>query len=346
MNKILKTIFINSLVFFFIIFLVFGVAEIYLKFFGKNIQINSAGPFFIHSSLRQKDIFIDNQGYLDRDGFRTIEKTKTGSLIIDAYQWFKINRDQCSIIIIGDSSPFGDGRLPQDTWPSKFDEKNNCKVFTFAQNGWSSLQMFEFHETFLKQLDYDYLIISVVHNDAHLIGKYKEFNYEKDVLKYRYFMDAFHWRIQKNWQKLKNRSEVIYIIERFINQIFNKKKKKGSLANPPIETWGYSNYVKRMWEPDIQEIWRKSLITFYKDNSEKNILYFFAINLLSEDKDYLSLRNHFESNGIEYLYCRDERIKMGIRTRKDWANLADGHPGTRQIKIFSDCLANYFNNKF
>ena len=206
MNKSLKIIFVNSIVFFLILFFVLVAVEIYLKFFWRNIHISSDGPFFIHSSLRKKDDFIDRDGYRDKDGFRTIKKTKTWSLIIDAYQWFNKNenKDQCSIIIIGDSSPFGDGRLSENTWPSKFDEKIDCKVFTFAQNGWSSLQMFAFYETFLKHLDYDYLIVSIVYNDAHLIGQYKEFNYEKNGLRQRYYSDVFPWTVQKKWTKIEN----------------------------------------------------------------------------------------------------------------------------------------------
>ena len=107
-----------------------------------------------------------------------------------------------------------------------------------------------------------------------------------------------------------------YILDNTLNKFLTQIDNRGSLENPPIVTWGYSNWVERMWENDIQEIWRKALKRFYEDNRDKNIIYFFAINLLSEDKDYLSISKYLKSQNINYLYCREERIKMGQRKEK------------------------------
>ena len=346
MKMKIRTIFINIVVFLSLLIGLTICLEVYLKFFGKNIQITSGSPFFIHSSHRNNDRYIDSTGFRDIHGFRTISKTNTNSLIIDTYQWFLQNDDKCSILIIGDSSPYGDGMLPENTWPSKFSSKTKCKVFTFAQNGWSSLQMFEFYDKYLKHLNFSYIVVSIVHNDAELIGSYKEFEYKDSVIVQKYFTNFFPWTVQKIWWKIKNKSEVAYIFDNTLNKFFTQIDNRGSLENPPIITWGYSNWVERMWENDIQEIWRKALKRFYEDNRDKNIIYFFAINLLSEDKDYLSISKYLKSQNINYLYCREERIKMGQRKREDWANLADAHPGKRQVKLFSECLTKYFDTKF
>ncbi len=81
---------------------------------------------------------------------------------------------------------------------------------------------------------------------------------------------------------------------------------------------------------------------FYVNNSNKKILYFFAINTLSEEKNYSDLAKFFDKENINYLYCIDERIKFGKKKRKNWANLADSHPGTEQIELFVNCLSPYF----
>jgi len=68
-------------IFFLIILLV--IIEIFLTFFGRNIQINSNSPFFISKHLRSIDAAIDNTGYIDIQGFRSHEKTISGSLFVD-----------------------------------------------------------------------------------------------------------------------------------------------------------------------------------------------------------------------------------------------------------------------
>ena len=343
MKKIIKLFLINSIVFAGIAFILFFSAEVFLKFFGKNFQIESDNPSYIHRYHRHNDRIIDADGYLDINGFRTVEKTKTGSLIIDTYQWHLNKGERCSIIIIGDSSPFGDGRLANETWPHELQKRVDCKIFTFAQNGWTTLEMFEFHEMYLKDLNYDYLIKAIVHNDPHLRGSYKKYVYDKNFHTQKYFVDLIpSWDLKRIYWKIKDRLETVYIVDTVINNFLSKRPNKGSVKNPPIVSWGYSNYAERLWEDDIQDIWRSSLKDFYVNNFNKKILYFFAINLLSEEKNYSDLAKFFDKENINYLYCIDERIKFGQKKRKNWANLADAHPGTEQIELFVNCLSPYF----
>ena len=48
----------------------------------------------------------------------------------------------------------------------------------------------------------------------------------------------------------------------------------------------------------------------------KKYYIFFSINLLLEDKYYSDLAKLFDKENINYLYCRDERIKFGQKREK------------------------------
>ena len=343
MKKIIKLVLINSIVFVGIVFILFFLVEVYLKFFGKNFQIESVKPGYIHGIHRHKDRIIDADGYLDINGFRTVEKTKTDSLIIDAYQWHLNKNERCSVIIIGDSFAYGDGRLANETWPHELQKKVDCKIFTFAKNGWTTLEMFEFHEKYLKDLNYDYLIKPIVHNDPHLRGSYKKYVYDKNFHKQKNFIDLIPSELLKHcYWRIISMFESAYLLDAILNNLLRKIPNKGSIKNPPMVSWGYANFVNRLWKDDIQNIWRNSLKDFYLNNYNKKIIYFFAINILNEDKDYSDLAKFFDKENINYLYCRDERIKFGQRKREDWANLADGHPGSKQIELYVNCLSPYF----
>ena len=275
MKKIIKLFLINSIVFVGIVFILFFLVEVYLKFFGKNFQIESVKPGYIHGIHRHKDRIIDADGYLDINGFRTVEKTKTDSLIIDAYQWHFNKDKKCSLVIMGDSYAYGDGRLANETWPHELQKKVDCKIFTFAKNGWTSLEMFEFHEMYLKDLNYDYLIINIANNDPHLRGSYKKYVYDKNFHK-KNFIDLipsaslkyYYWRITRKF-------ESAHLLDSILNNLLRKLPNKGSVKNPPIVSWGHFNFVNRIWEDDIQDIWRSSLKDFYENNFNKKILYFF-----------------------------------------------------------------------
>ncbi len=37
-----------------------------------------------------------------------------------------------------------------------------------------------------------------------------------------------------------------------------------------------------------------------------------------------------------------KELNLEKKKRKNWANLADSHPGTEQIELFVNCLSPYF----
>lgn len=344
--KKVKLFIINFFVFFILLFISLIFLEIYLKIFGKNFQISSNTPFYISSYYRLQDSKIDRDGFFDKDGFRTQKKTETGSLILDFYTFhFKKNRT-CSIVIISDSSGFGDGRLVNQSWPSLFQEKTKCRVFNFSRNGWSSIEMFSFHDKFLKMVNYDHLIVSLVSNDPHLRGSYDKYSYDKNFHQQKYFIDFLTFKkfpfsmVDDFYNKLIKYSDSIYLIDKTINHFLQKKESKGSLENPPIIDWGYANWASRFNNTNYQKKWREVILAFNKNNKDKNISYFAAIHLNNkEDYFYSSLIDFFNKNEVKYIYCRTEALElMKTMTRKDWANPADGHPGDRNVDYFVDCL--------
>jgi hypothetical protein len=334
-----KIIFYN--IFFLILLLI--ITEILLSLFGRNIHTNSDSPIFISKHLRSMDRKIDNKGYMDMQGFRTYEKTISGSLFVDLVLFNQNKKNkECSIVIIGDSSARGDGTLPGKTWPDIFQKKVGCKIFTFAKNGWTSLQMFQYHDTYLKNINYDYLIVSIVNNDPDLNGQYGDYNFD-NATQQLYFMNLFPQWYQRIHAYIINKSDIYYFLDRYINLIIEKNvESKGDINHLPIKSWGYGNWLERLYHDDVLNIWYKTFETFNNSNQNKKILYFFTINELYETEHYDKLKQNFDKKKYNYLYCKQERINLGSRKRNDWANLADAHPGTKQIDYFANCLENYY----
>jgi len=328
-------------IFFLIILLV--IIEIILTFFGRNIQINSNSPIFISKHLRSIDTAIDNTGYIDIQGFRSHEKTISGSLFLDL-ALFNQNKknNECSIVVMGDSFVWGDGILAGKTWPDIFQKKTKCKIFAFGKNGWSSLQIFQYHDTYLKNTNYDYLIVSIVDNDPDLNERYSNFNFD-NATQQLYFTNLFPRWYQRIHAYIIIRSDVYYFLNQIINQIIQKNvKSKGDINNLPIKSWGYGNWIERLHQDDVINTWYETFEAFNNNNIRKNILYFFTINEMSEIEHFDKLKKNFDKKKYNYLYCRQERINLGNRNRNEWANLADAHPGAKQIDYFANCLENYF----
>lgn len=244
---------------------------------------------------------------------------------------------------MGDSFVWGDGILPGKTWPDIFSTRTKCKVFSFGKNGWSSLDIFNYHDKYLKDINYDFLIISIVHNDMDLNERYENFNFN-NATQQIYFINLFPKWYQRIHSYIIKKSDVYYFLNQGINQIIQKNvKSQGDINNLPIQSWGYFNWINRLHQDDVIDTWYKIIEKFNNNNKDyKNILYFFTVNAISEIEDYDKFKNYFDQKKFNYLYCRQERINIGNIKRNDWANLANGHPGTKQINDFADCLENYF----
>ena len=81
--------------------------------------------------------------------------------------------------------------------------------------------MFEFYDKYLKHLNFSYIVVSIVHNDAELIGSYKEFEYKDSVIVQKYFK-IFSLGLFKNLVENKNKSEVAYIFDNTLNKFLLK----------------------------------------------------------------------------------------------------------------------------
>jgi|LakMenEpi03Aug12_release.lakeMendotaPanAssembly.Ray.scaffolds.fasta_scaffold375950_2 hypothetical protein len=328
LKKKLIIFLINVLIFFILIFFL----EIYLKIFGKKYQINKYYPVYISSYYRKLDVKIDQTGFFDIRNFRTAKKTISGDLVEDLY-----NYKGCKVVIIGDSVVYGDGVYAEDTYHHKLQEKIKCKIFAFSQNGWTSLEYFDFHDKFLKNSNYDYLIVNLNSNDLHLRGKYYSYNYDHDPIKH-YYLDNifdFYYPARVFYQRVKSNSEVVYIIDGIINKILERLNKK---------IFGYDNWLERLYEKENYLEWLNLVRSFNLKNKNKNIIYFFSYIGSSDIKRYDKIADSFRNSNVNFLYCRDQFLKLEPLTRADWANLADPHPGQRHRSVYTKCLYKFVKN--
>ena len=331
----IKLIYKNIL--FFLIFLIFFLilSEIFLKLFAKNYQLNSNSPFFISSYYRDLDKKINKTGFIDKLGFRIKENNR--DLLSDLYN--HVNNDLgCSIVVLGDSFVWGDGIKSGERWVDKLDGRNNCKIFPFGKNGWSSLDMFNFHEKYLKKINYSILVIGIVSNDLHLNNSYDIFKYDEKSHQQIYFGSYLPYFIRPIYQKIYDYSDILYIIDKSINKILQNKKSQGVVKNKNIKSWGYNNWLKYMYKDDIFLEWEKIVSKFYKNNNKKNKIFFLQLSNKREIKYFDKIHRFLSEKNFKNIYCRKKLINNSMISRKDWANPANGHPGNKTIEAYVNCL--------
>jgi hypothetical protein len=283
---------------------------------------------YIHSDYRKASIQIDKSGFFDINNFRTKEPTLTGDLVADLY-----NYKQCKIVIIGDSFVNGDGLYATETYPSKLQNKIKCKIFNFGIGGWTSLNYFEFHDKFIKNSNYNLLIVNLTSNDLHLKGKYDKYEYsgENQTIKVFNNILKFSSRAQRLYEKIKLNSELVYIFDRVINILLSKLNKD----------FGVDNFFKKIYDENNYLLWLNIVETFNLNNKDKKIIYFFSFLDQDDFKRFDQISEDFKNNEINFLYCRKQFLELLPLTRLDWANFADRHPGKRHTEAYAKCLSDF-----
>jgi hypothetical protein len=324
--KIFKIISINAL----IIILILLFFELNLKIFGKNLQISKYSPLYIHSYYRKQSLEIDKSGFFDVRNFRTAEQTITGDLVVDLY-----NYKGCKIVIIGDSFVNGDGLYATDTYPQKIKNKVKCKIFSFGIGGWTSLNYFEFHDKFIKNSNYDLLIVNLTSNDLHLKGKYDNYEYNGANQKIKVFRDILNYspRAIRLYEKIKLNSELLYIFDKAINLSLAKLNKD----------FGVDNFFEKLYNKDNYLLWLNIVKNFNFNNEDKQIIYFFSFLDQDDFKRFEQISQDFRNNDINFLYCSKQFLELLPLTRLDWANFADRHPGKRHTQVYAKCLSDFIN---
>ena len=244
----------------------------------------------------------------------------------------------CTIVTLGDSAVWGDGLPASETWPAKLDALTRCNVYPIGINGWSSLEQFEFYQKNLSELDIDFVIASVVSNDLHPVGNYCGQNYSRNFY------------IRRNFSLLKsigplspiveNMSYAISYIDQVIDGIFSPFfQDSGSLENPPITTWGYGNWERRLYANDIYTNWSEAVNCFYTRSLHPVGVLLTPSTVSDIHEQYFSkLEKTLSDLEITHLnlYQETKDLLGSYRRRDDWANPADAHPGSRQTSLYAN----------
>jgi len=330
LKKNVKKITFNLLIIFISVLIPIISLELFLRFSSSLHQLDRNDPSYIPYHLKKIDKQIyENGGYITKEGFRTWRKDTNN--LIDSLR----NDVGCKIVALGDSFVMGDGLRANQTWPAKLEKLSGCYVYPFGQNGWSSLQEFQFYQTTLINEKFDYLIVGVVSNDPHPRGEFCNFRYDKNIMLKKSLMPL---NSLGTFGKILKYSYVFDYFDQVLSNNTIIKKSEGSLNNPPIITMGYQNWINRMYERDIYTNWEKALACFSKILNHKTAFLLTPRSLDNEEKkiftkiyqsmENLGLRSHNTFADLKKVF--GEEIN-----RKDWANLADPHPGPRMTSVYA-----------
>ncbi|MEF3365249.1 hypothetical protein V3H18_01740 [Methylocystis sp. 9N] len=331
-----QAIIVNLIVFMVMACIALLALELILRTTELLDQTNSPTPSYIPDRLKNEDSRIGKIGFIDVNGFRTAVE------IPDLIDHLRHNK-RCKIVVLGDSYVWGDGLSPDMRWPAKFQNLVNCDVYPFGKNGWSSLHYFGFYEEYLKDLDFDYLLIGLVANDPHPMGKFLGHNYEPTFMPY-HLTDLYSISYMFNLQKydyLLNKSLAFGYIDQLVkNYLATKAPIVGSPQHPPIIAYNYKSWTDRIYEDDIYNLWESALADFAKISRHRFGFLFTPIDATSDEQARwnkiertLQKFNFVYENALE-----DQKAIFGDapRPRSFWANPADGHPGDVQTTIFAN----------
>ena len=307
--------------------------EIFLRSTSLLDQVDSPHPSYIPKYMRDYDADIEKTGFITDEGFRTSED------IISLLR--KLQEDKgCKVVVLGDSVIWGAGLEPDIRWPNKLSNHIRCNVYPFGKNGWTSIEQFGFYEKFLIKLDFDYLLIGIVENDPHPRGEFLNYSFEPEIYKRSnwgilqvFGMNAFH-------QTLSDLSySYDYTSQLFAAIITPLIKTKGSLSDPPIWAPGYPEWRNRLYKNDVYSLWENVLSDF---NKISNHSYGFVLTptagIESEKELWTKVDKTISQLDVPYVNLHEITFKTfqgKIRPRKNWANMADAHPGDVQTSLYA-----------
>ena len=311
----------------------FLALEVFLRSTSLLDQVDSPNPSYIPKYMRDHDVEIETTGFITQEGFRTSEDIT--SLLR------KLQEDRgCKVVVLGDSFVWGAGLEPEIRWPDKLSNHINCNIYPFGKGGWTSIEQFGFYERSLMKLDFDYLLIGIVENDPHPRGVFLNYSFEPEVYNRTnwgilqvFGMNAFH-------QTLSDLSySYDYISQLFATIITPLIKTRGSLSNPPIWAPGYPEWRNRLYKNDVYSLWENVLSDFNKiSNHSYGFILTPTAGIESEKELWSKIDKTISQLGVPYinLYGATFKAFQGkIRPRKNWANMADAHPGDMQTSLYA-----------
>lgn len=326
-----KNILLNSLLVLIALAMPILVFETLLRTTTVFDQLERPYPSYIPNHLKRysHELFL-SEGYFTEDGFRTWKKSITNLRNEMA------NDAGCKIAVLGDSFVMGDGLPANQTWPAKLEELVNCSVYPFGQNGWSSLEQFAYYETYLKDLEIDYLIVGVVSNDPHPLGNFCGFNFTENDYNQKHISliksTGLIGRIIKNSYAL---SYIDGVIDGFFSPFI---RSTGNINALPITSWGYANWEERLYENDVYHIWLNSIECFLK-RANHPVLFLLTPTTVSDqqEKYFYKIESSLAKLNQKILNTYPKLASMigSHRRRADWANIADAHPGDKQTSLYA-----------
>lgn len=316
------------------VLLILGCFEAMLRYTTWLDQLDSPSPSYIPTYLVQKDreIFA-NSGVITKDGYRTWRKD------VDELITSLRTDEGCKIVVLGDSFVMGDGLLVENSWPAKLDKKINCHVYPFGTNGLTSLDEFDIYERELADEIFDLLIVGVVSNDLHPRGKYKNFSYDRNLYLREHF--SFKKYMSREMHKKISLSKAYLYVEQVTSNIITQYfESQGSIDHPPIISYGYANWEERLYQEDVYSLWLDAILAFNKSATHPTHFLLTPTTVSTrQEKMFSQIDDSFRAAGLNYTNAYPELPTLfpnGFRPREDWANLADGHPGTRQTDLYSE----------
>ena len=129
----------------------------------------------------------------------------------------------------------------------------------------------------------------------------------------------------------------------YIDQVINGTvtphfSSTGSLNELPINSWGYYNWERRLYEADVYSAWETTLECFV-DLARHRVGFLLTPTTISQDQSlYFSKieASLLDMNATHNnMYPELTELLGSGRQRSDWANPADGHPGSRQTSLYA-----------
>ena len=139
-----------------------------------------------------------------------------------------------------------------------------------------------------------------------------------------------------------------FLIINYLNSVVGgfidaKRASVGSMDSPPITSWGYYNWRDRLYQPDVFDIWAKSMLDVIQ--SSKHTVCILLTPTAYSQKDaaiFDQLADVFEQSEISTLNMMPDIKTLfdgQLRPRNAWANPADGHPGIAQNLVYAQGAA-------
>ena len=328
-----KEIYLSMLIIFVSLITPFIGMEIFLRSSTLLDQIDSPNPSYIPKYMREKDIQLEKNGFITKEGFRTSENI---SSLLE-----KLNEDEgCKVVVLGDSFIWGSGVETHTRWPDKLSTFINCNVYPFGKNGWTTIEQFGFYEDFLVNLNFDYLLIGIVENDPHPRGNFLNYNFEPEIyirtnwgILQIFGLNSFHHVMSGMSYSYDYSSQ---LLSNIITPLISSS---GSISKPPIKAAGYPAWRDRLFEDDVYSIWENVLEDFI--NFSKHPLGFVLTPTAgnkSGEKLWIKIDNTMFNLEVPYvnLYEKTSSAFAGkLRPREYWANKADPHPGDIQTSLYA-----------